>query len=239
MSSYNMIAKNNNRGRAPRRRRNRSAPRRDEERIATRPPVIRYTPAVFGFPERLLTKLRYAQALNIGNTVGALNFQSFRWNSIFDPDYTNAGHQPLYRDTYAAIYDHYAVVRARAKITFNNNNTATPYVVGVVTDDDSTPSSTYTTLIEQSTGMSASLNAVYGSTSSKTFVMTWDCAKVLNINPFTDETYKTAIGSNPTEESYLHCWAIPYDGSSTASIQVFCELEFQVLWTELATPTQS
>ncbi len=204
-----------------------------------RPPVVKYTPAVFGFPDRLLTKLRYGAVYNMVSTVGSLGTWQFRWNSTFDPDFTNAGHQPLYRDTYAGIYDHYAVTRAKATIRFDNGNAAIPFVVGCLTDDDSTMSGSFNTLIEQSHGQSATLTSLSGSHSSQVFTATWDCREVLNIDPFTDSTYKTAVGSNPSEESYLDLWSIPFDGSSTATIQAYVVLEQEVLWTELTTPVQS
>jgi hypothetical protein len=230
----------NNQGRASRGRGKRSAQRRNNElQVVHRPPVVRYTPNVFGFPDRLYTRLRYATVLSIVNTAGVLNSQIFRWNSTYDPDYTNTGHQPLYRDTYAGIYDHYAVVKAKITVRYDNNNVAVPYVVGLVTDDDATPSTAYQTLIEQSHGQSTSLTSISGSHSSHVLSSTWDCAQVLNIDPYTDQTYKTAVGANPSEDSYAIIWAQPFDGSSTASINLHITLEQEVLWTELTTPTQS
>jgi hypothetical protein len=203
------------------------------------PPVVRYTPSVFGFPDRLLTKLRYSDILNNASVTGSLVTYIFRWNSTFDPDLSGTGHQPLYRDTYASIYDQYAVTKATATIRFDNPNAAVGFVCGVVTDDDSTPSSTFQTLMEQNHGISTTLTPLSGSHSSHVFTITWDCQKVLNIDPFTSESYKTAVGSNPTEISTLIMWSKPVDGSSTASVQLCVDLVQEVLWTELTTPTQS
>jgi hypothetical protein len=200
---------------------------------------VRFTPSVFGFPDRLVTKLRYSDILNNSSTAGSLVTYIYRWNSTFDPDLSGTGHQPLYRDTYAAVYDQYAVIRATAKVRFDNPNAAVGFICGVVTDDDSSPSSTFQTLMEQSHGQSETLTPLSGSHSSHEFVITWDCASVLNIDPFTSESYKTAVGSNPTEISTLIMWSKPIDGSSTASVQVCVELIQEVLWTELTTPTQS
>ncbi len=227
------IKKQNKKGKRSSRRVNR------ETREAGATQVVRYTPDVFGFPDRLLTKLRYADVLSNSSTSGSLATQIFRWNSTFDPDFTNTGHQPLYRDTYAGVYDQYAVVRARARVIFDNPNAAVGFVIGVVTDDDTTASTTFQTLMEQSHGQRTTLTPLSGSHSSHEFLITWDCAQVLNIDPFTSESYKTAVGSNPTEVSTLVMWSKPIDGSSTAGVQVTIELIQEVLWTELTTPTQS
>lgn len=191
-----------------------------------------------GFPPTLLTKVRYYDTLAMTVTTGSLGKQVMRWNSTFDPDYTNVGHQPLYRDQFAAIYDHYAVVSARANVKIVNTSTV-PLIVGCVTDDDSSASGLVATLCEQTTGQHMLLPPLSGSISSVTFRPTWDCKKVLGIDPYASEEYKTAVGSNPTEESYLHIWGTVTDGSSSASIIVSVEIEFDCLWTELQTPISS
>jgi hypothetical protein len=191
-----------------------------------------------GFPMTLLTKVRYYDTYAMSVTTGSLGKQVMRWNSTFDPDYTSTGHQPLYRDTFASIYDHYAVVSARANVKIVNTSTV-PLIVGCVTDDDSSSAGSVTVLAEQPTGVHELLPPLSGSLSSVTFYPTWDCKKVLGIDPYSSEQYKTAVGSNPSEESYLHIWGTVTDGTSSTSIIVAVEIEFDCLWTELATPTSS
>jgi len=199
--------------------------------------ISRFTPTVFGFPDKLMSTLRYHSIQGMTSTTGALSTYGFRWNSIFDPDFSSSGHQPLYRDTYAAIYDHYSVVSARAKITFVNGTTSV-IMAGVVTDDDSSPSSTVDTLCEQSHGFHALLTPLSGSMSRKEFRVNWSCKQVLGIDPFTSETYKTAMASNAAEESYLWMWVIDESGN-TSTTTTDIELEYDVLFTELTTPSQS
>jgi len=201
--------------------------------------VVRYTPSVFGFPDRLMTKLRYSDYMQIPSASGALGKQVFRWNSTYDPDYTGTGHQPLYRDTYAGVYDHYVVVRARATIRIHNPSTTVGMLVGCVTDDDVTTSTTFSTLMEQSHGYHDELTPLAGSHSDTTFHVTWDYQKVLGSDPYTSESSKTASGANPAEDSVLLVWSIPMDGSTTVSSNMTIVLEQEVLWSELATATQS
>jgi len=70
------------------------------------------------------------------------------------------------------------------------------------------------------------------------FTVAWDCKKVLGINPFSSETYKTAVGSNPAEESDLIIWAVDENGN-TGSVLMNIEIDYLVLWTELTTPSGS
>lgn len=203
------------------------------------PPIVRFSPNVFGFPDRLLTRLRYADVKNITSTIGALGTAVFRWNSCYDPDFSGVGHQPLYRDTYASVYDQYAVVRATARFTFVNVSTTISAIVGHVTDDDTSISGNFNVLMEQSHGSRAILTPLAGSKSAHTFDVNWDCQEVLGIDPFTSQTYKTSVSTDPSETSALGLWVIAQDGTSTITLQVVIEIIQEVLWTELSTPTIS
>lgn len=209
--------------------------RRDDTHRA---PIIRYTPDVFGFPDRLLTKLRYHDVLDLTSTAGVLVQTGFRWNSTFDPDYTNVGHQPMYRDTYAGIYDQYAVVRAAARITFTSKVASDVMFVSVNTDDDTAWASTVNQIAEQSHAVSTTLAPLSAGASQHTFNISWDCQRILNIDPFSSELYKTAVGSNPTEVSFLVC-SIAGLAGATGTVTMEIVLEQEVLWTELSTQSIS
>jgi len=199
---------------------------------------VRYSPSVFGFPDRILTKLRYHDTLTITSTSGILGIQVFNWNSTFDPDATNAGHQPMYRDTYASLYDHYAVVSAKCRAQFINSSTTLSCMVGGVTDDDSSSSTDFNGIAEQSHAKHVVLTPLSGNKSTAIMQFTWNCMEVLGINPFTSQTYKTAVGSNPSETSCLQFFNATTTGS-TNSVILDVEFEYDVLWTELSTPTAS
>jgi len=194
---------------------------------------------IFGFPTKLVTKLRYCDIHQLTSTAGSIGKQLYNINSTFDPDQTGTGHQPMYRDTYAGIYDQYAVVSAKITVIFISNAATSAMLVGTVVDDDSSTSSTFQTLCEQSTGEHYLIPNSTGSLNNHKFVINWSAKNHLGIDPYASETYKTAVASNPTEISTLLCWAYPADGSSTTSTTIFVEVEQTVLWTELATPVQS
>lgn len=191
----------------------------------------------FGFPDRLMTTLRYHNVVAVSSTAGSTGKQIYSWNSIYDPDITNVGHQPLYRDTYAVIYDHYAVVSARASIRITNPNSTT-FLVGAVTDDDSTTSTSIDTLSEQNHGVHMLLQPLSGSRSEVAYNLSWDCKKILGIDPYTSQAYKTTVGADPSEVSTLTLWAADVTGA-TNGVLTDIILEYDVLFTELSTPTQS
>src|SRR5215216_1143376 len=61
----------------------------------------------FGFPQKIITILRYVESVVLTSTTGSVAFNAFRMNALFDPNATGAGHQPMYFDNYAALYDRY------------------------------------------------------------------------------------------------------------------------------------
>lgn len=217
----------------------RSAQRRNAEPKPVVPRIALGSRMCYGFPPVLLTKLRYCESYTLSVTSGSIGKQVNSLNSIFDPDQTGSGHQPMYRDTYAAIYDQYAVVSSRITVTYVNLFTATGVHIGLVKDDNTTTSSTYSTLMEQNMGKHTLLSTRDGALSSKTMSLTFDCKKDLGIDPYASETYKTDLGSNPTETYDCLSWATPVDGTSTGSVQIAVEIEYLVLFTELSTPTAS
>lgn len=193
---------------------------------------------VFGFPPQMMSRLRYVDTYTITSSVGSTGKQVIYINSTFDPDNTGTGHQPLYRDTYAALYDHYAVVSAKARVKFFNTETVLLGCGVVIDDDNSTAGLALATIRELSLGDSVILPPLTGSLSTHTFTVDWDCKKILGIDPFSSEEYKTAVGSNPTEISSLLMHVTNMAGG-TANYAIDLELEQTVLWTELATPSSS
>lgn len=196
------------------------------------------TDLAFGFPDRIITKVRYHDIVTLSSTAGAVGKWLFRANSTFDPDFTGTGHQPLYRDNLAAIYDHYSVLECVVKGKLCNTSATAPFTIGVVIDDDSSTGTTLTTLCEQNHSKHTFLPPLAGSLSSHTFNVKWDPVTFLGIDPFVTEGYKTPVGSNPGEESYITFFAASVDGS-TSSIVLDITMEYTVLWTELTSPTQS
>jgi hypothetical protein len=208
-------------------------------KLTHNPPVVRFTPSVFGFPDRLLTRLRYCDTGVISAATGSVGLQTFRLNSTFDPDFTNTGHQPMYRDTYAAIYDQYSVVSVIAKIQLLNINTSDIIICGAVVDDDTNVSTSANVLMEQSHGINRDLTPLAGSKSEWEFTIKWSAQEFLNIDPYSSEAYKTSVGSNPTEVSTLALWTAAENASSSIYCHWKIELDMTVLWTELTTPTLS
>ncbi len=86
-----------------------------------------------------LVKLRYVDTITLNAGAAAVVAHTFRATSIFDPDRTGTGHQPLLHDTYALLYGSYRVISSTIRCTpvASTASTVVPNFWGVFTDEDS------------------------------------------------------------------------------------------------------
>ena len=194
----------------------------------------------YGFPDRIVTRLRYDNAGAMTTTSGSIAKQVWAMNSCFDPDVTGGGHQPLYFDQFSTIYDQYAVIKSKVIVRMSQDAAAAvPVVAGIVGDDDGSTSTTFATLMEKSHGTSRILGLGGGGHDQVLFKAKFDCRKHLTIDPFTSESYKTSIGSNPTEAYDVLQWGLSIDGTTTQTWHYIVEIHYTVLFTELKDVSQS
>lgn len=84
--------------------------------LVTIPKVIPH-----GFQNNFTVRLTYADTFRHDVACNGTNYsQTFRMDSIFDPDLTGTGHQPLLRDLWASQYDFYAVLACEYQIKLFN-----------------------------------------------------------------------------------------------------------------------
>lgn len=91
--------------------------------------ISRFRAPLGNFPSSKTVALRYVENLSFDGGASSSAVNVFRANSIFDPNYTGVGHQPMYRDNYAAIYEDYRVNYATITMVALNThvvNTTTP-----------------------------------------------------------------------------------------------------------------
>lgn len=192
---------------------------------------------VFGFPNTLITKLRYADTFAATGTTGARAINVYAANGIYDPDITGVGHQPLYRDNFANIYDQYVVLGSKITASFYPTTSTAAIVVGIIGDDDSSVTSTVSVCMEQSNSVSALLGTA--GCPPVTLTRTYSALEHIGVRVKDDGYSATAQSSNPTELWCYGLWAAAADGVSTITVNVKFEIEYTVKYTELATQPQS
>lgn len=78
-----------------------------------------------GIPDRIQVKMKYTQNVNLVDNVGGVDtLWTLRGNSLWDPDFTGTGGQPMGRDQWNNFYQQYRVNASKLKVQLLNNNSS-------------------------------------------------------------------------------------------------------------------
>lgn len=191
----------------------------------------------YGFPNSIITKLRYHDVFSYQSTTGGVTPWILRANGIFDPDYSNTGHQPLYRDTYAGIYDYYVVLGSKLHVEFCSESATVGFNVGIVTSDTPTISTVLNTLAEQNNAVSTMTGTV--NAGCKSLFMTYSPMENIGTEAEDDLSTLTAVGSDPSVTQYYGIWIASSDAASTAKCTIKAYIEYTVKFATLSKPVQN
>lgn len=178
--------------------------RRDNYRLVTM-----YAPS--GCPTQNIVKMRYVENISISSPLGVMGLFVFRANSIFDPNLTGTGHQPMGHDQMAALYQRYSVLGSKlhATIYLNTNgatNENTSTAVGVhLSKESGTIYTVYRNYIEANKGSWALLTK---NRDVKELTSTFSAKKYFDVQDVKDNgTQHAGVGANPVREAFYKIFA--------------------------------
>lgn len=156
------------------------------------------------FANRQIVTLRYAERLSgMTGGVGTGDAQVYRANSIFDPDFTGVGHQPMGTDQYQAIYHHYRVRAARISVQFSQNDGSTvPITCWVALSSTSTVTGNARTAIEGGYAAWKTIGT-FGNEVDKPLVNIYNAKKFFGPTAI-DADHKASFSANPQEDVFFH-----------------------------------
>lgn len=202
-----------------------------------------------GFPKQMKMRHRYVDSISLDATATTPAIHRFRCNSVFDPDYSGTGHQPLYRDVMAGIYNHYVVTGAKITVKFTNAATSANYqtasVCGVYIDDNSTDHTTFTSLIENRRGNNKVISqAATRGGDSVVCRQKWSAKKFFGVEDVKDNISRlgAAVAANPTEDAYFVVFTQGLDPTAVDNplpVVALIEIEYATIWTERTEQTQN
>lgn len=188
----------------------------------------------WGFPNSIITTLRYCDVKTLTSTTSATTSTLFRANGIFDPDYTAGGHQPMFYDQWAAIYNYYTVLGSKIKVIFKGTS---DYSTVVCLQGSSTTSlsSGVATFLEQNNGV----HTIVGPKTNQATVLTMTYSPNENMGQDVkdDGSSMTAVGADPSAGEgtyYFGILAATSDAASTSTLDILVEIEYTVKFTEIS-----
>lgn len=196
-----------------------------------------------------IVKLRYVDVVTVNPGVGTTASHLFRANSIFDPDLTGTGHQPLGHDQWATFYAHYTVAKATISVRAMSRGedvAADNTLIGVTTLTTTLLSAgtAGTTIVEQGRGSWNVLGPATGGFGAKPLFATYSPTKTLGIKDVADMSagsqLKAAFGSNPNEDVLFQVYAQGLRAAGDAgNVDFLITIDYTCLLTEALPLTSS
>lgn len=185
-------------------------------------------------PDRMLTKLKYSEAftLSIPTALQLVN-ASFR-TSLFDPDTAVGGHQQLWRDQMATLYNKYRVLGIGYRFNIVNTNVSQLTFGAVKHAKAANQDTNFNTLRERRGVKKFTCNSSGGSRVAVSGYMATGTPHGLTKREFRyDEDFEAEMGNNPVKQSFVECYATTMNTS--AIVQVIADLVYYVELTSRVT----
>jgi hypothetical protein len=199
-------------------------------------------------PSKMRRILRYNSQLTLTapGTSTITNYQ-FRLNSLYDPDLTSTGHQPMGYDQLTALYNQWVVTRCR--VIVNAIMLSDPaYVSGSagmlamygVANDSSVPT-TPSQLIENH---QPSYSTVSGYQNHCRLARVFDLPRMFGLTQTqytADDTFYGQISANPSKNAYLNLayFTLGLPNALSATFRVDVTIEFEAYFKQAFTLTSS
>lgn len=202
---------------------------------------VQHSPAM---SDKQLVKMRYAEVVSLNAGIGTSASWLFRANSIFDPDYSGVGHQPMGHDEWATFYGHYVVSKSTISVRPIMRAGATDGVVlGLSTVGTNGLAGTaipVTRMIEQGRCTYQVLGpstGAFGNAPSGTLWASYDPRKFFGIKDVSDAQVGTQLkapfGSNPDEDVFFQIFTEATVGTADpGAIECLVVIDYTCLLTE-------
>lgn len=180
---------------------------------------------------RLITRMKYSEEFTLSTLPTTIGVQQFRLNSVYDPNYTGAGHQPYGFDQLAALYLRYRVFATKWVIQIGPPNDVVHYSVMPI--NGAITISTFSQIAEYPKAMvkTSSVGSVPVYFKGKCYLPRLGGDKKVEYK--SDDRFASSVTTNPTEDMRLIL--SQYNPSTTATTvsRIFVTL---VYYTEFFDP---
>jgi len=152
-------------------------------------------------PDRYITRMNYSglHAL-VTAGVGIPTVHVYRMASIYDPDFTGVGHQPLGHDELTPLYTKYVVTGIRYSVTFTNQSTTDYADIAVCCRPNSNTMPLMSTVFESSYVQRGVVGPETGSGNIKVIRGSMTVSKIRGVSPskvLNENEYAALIGASP------------------------------------------
>lgn len=184
----------------------------------------------FPLSKKFTFKTRYVEIGTFNPSLGIPQTKVFNMSSLYDPDTTGIGHQPIGFDQIMPMYDHFVVIGARARIQFANQAENSQLCL-INIKDNQTVSTNIQETIENGLSRYLLINAK-GGDDLKTLSMNYSAKKFFGKSPMDGDKYQGSINNNPTENAYLHVTVDPSGAGTDNQLKYMITIEYIAILSE-------
>lgn len=169
--------------------------------------------------DRHRCRLRYNDTINL--SIAYFANHTFNANSIFDPDRTGVGHQPLGHDQLAAFYNRYVVLNATCVVKLSS---ASALCTGALTAVNSnTVPALWDEMVENNRCKTITVPAVGVQSGTRQLKVSCNLKKLYGRLGLTDDRVQSDFGANPAETAMFVVGIQHVDGGST-TVSAYAEV---------------
>nr|WAE42256.1 MAG: capsid protein [Cressdnaviricota sp.] len=191
-----------------------------------------------GFPTEYFCKLKYSSLDQLNTTSFNKQFQS----SLFDPDLTGLGHQPMYYDQLCSAngpYQRYEVLNMNVTIEFINTNLTNYANAGYYWSDSSTLATNMQAVYEQKFSSVRMLDVASGH-SNHTFKTSMSAKKMHGqglVNAV--DSFFGVYNNNPVDQYFLTLYVSDSTDGITQTVTARTRITYSVRFFDLTTQAGS
>lgn len=203
-------------------RRKRRAPKRRSRKVSPTYPLS----------NKFLFKTRYVEVdkvIDVG-IGGVAQTMVYRLTSLFDPNFSGAGHQPIGFDQIMPMYDHYCVIGARVRVSATNLDRDPQHIIMQIRDT-ATVGTNISQILENGATKHVIVNGE-GNNNTKTLGLNFSAKKFFGKSPMDGDKYQGTLTNNPNENAFLHLIVQPIEADNPGKIVYTITIEFIALLTE-------
>lgn len=174
-----------------------------------------------GGNEILCTLLYTERGSLTGAAVGAASTYQYAVNSLFDPNLTGTGSQPIPYDQLAVIYERYIVYEVEYRVVMANQSSGTDGVVGISFGDQTTTTTDHDRYIQNGQSEWNVLTRQGGSHDHLSFSGKIDLAAANGVTKqvyFSDDIYQSIVTGSPAEAYIMNIFSAALDPTATGPL---------------------
>lgn len=196
---------------------------------------LRLAKVGLGFPKNMMMTNKYTEIvqLSFASAQATATTYNFVCNSLYDPNQSSTGHQPLYFDQLMALYDHYTVIGAKMTVKFYwTSSNQPPAVVGCFINDDPTSTSAVPSTLMENSNVQHRIMGLNQQTPVE-FTMKWSAKKAFPGSTLANANLQGNAAASPAEIQCFTLFLSAADGASATSAFAEVNIEYISIYNEL------